>query len=182
MCGKAESFGRQEISSKSDLSVQRVLRGMSEWALTGVWVCLIVCVCVSVVCDCVCVCARARREGQFQKSPYGQAHSLMWVVSNAQTDVTKSPTVLRNESSKPPPECREARGPKLHKAVRPQKIISPLSGRAKQGDSYLRGKNPARSSNSEGVGKPFLMKKGWKQKHKSANIENSVKWLILYLN
>lgn len=40
---------------------------------------------------------------------------------------------------------------------------------------------PSCSSNSEGVGKPFLLKKGWKQKHKSANIEKQCQMVIFCL-
>lgn len=69
----------------------------------------------------LCVCAHVRRGGgHFQKSPYSQSHSLIWVASNTQTDFAKSPILLWNSSSKPSPECREAPGPKLHEAARPQ--------------------------------------------------------------
>lgn len=49
----------------------------------------------------------------------------------------------------------------------------------KAGGLLFKKKKTARSSNSEGVGKPFLMKKGWKQKHKSANIEKQCQMIII---
>lgn len=93
MCGEAESSGRQEISSKSDLTVQSVFV-WDVWMSTdrGMG-----------VCDCVSACEKG---GGISKSPYSQSHSLIWVASNTQTDFTKSPTVLWNASSKPSPECR----------------------------------------------------------------------------
>lgn len=40
---------------------------------------------------------------------------------------------------------------------------------------------PPCSSNSERVGKPFLLKKGGKQKHKSANIEKHCQMVIFFV-
>ena len=59
------------------------------------------------------------------------------------------------------PKCKTAARVKQRRALSPQSIISSLSGLAKQGDSFVF--KPSCSSNSEGVGKPFLLRKGWKQ-------------------
>lgn len=66
---------------------------------------------------------------------------------------------------------------KQRQALSPHSIISSLSGLAKQGDSFFKS---SCSSNSEGVGKPFLLMKGWKQKHKSANIEKQCQMVIFF--
>lgn len=79
------------------------------------------------------------------------------------------------------PKCNRALRVKQQQAESPQPIISSLSGLAKQGDSFffLFFFKPSCSSNSEGVGKPFLLKKGWKQKHKSANIKKQCQMNIV---
>lgn len=77
------------------------------------------------------------------------------------------------------PKCGRALRVKRQQAASPQPIISSLSGLAKQGDSFFFFFKPSCSSNSEGVGKPFLLKKGWKQKHKSANIKKQCQMNIV---
>lgn len=85
MCGKAESFGRQESSSKSDLTVQRVV----VW---DVWMS-------------VCVC-----EGWAFPKESLQSVSQSDLSSVEHSNLTQRPTVLWNASFGASPEYREASG------------------------------------------------------------------------
>lgn len=55
-------------------------------------------------------------------------------------------------------------------------LLSIVIGKA--GDSLFK---RSCSSNLEGVGKPFMLKKGWKQKHESANIEKQGQMFCFFL-
>lgn len=124
--------------------------------------------------------------GHFQKTPYSLSRfvifdSLLWVSSNTRKDSALGCVRRKvlwfpySASSMRYPKCNKAPRVKKRQALSPFSIISSLSGVAKQGDSFFK---PSCSSNSEGVGKPFLLMKGWKQKHISANIEKQCQMII----